>query len=344
MGAHESLFMRVLQPFAIVSVIMSCSVVLTVCVFPSMIKGKSFTTIVALLSFCDAFGNWPYALSFVPPTKSPLCQFEGFCNLYFFPVGWILTTCLTKLFRDLVLKRRLKMSLEVILFISFVIPLAVTLSILSTNTYGSLDDEKIQPCSYGGSEYDGYVWHMVTYAGFLYVCLGIMFLFLFEIAVEECRGRINVNTVMYTMLKRILILYPMAMFLCWLPHGVCIAIPQCYYSNSMETVVDVFKIMHGGCVAIIFFTMSSEARLRWYHLFKGIKNLSPASDMPWSSDGTTTETTQSPHGHSQFLPEDAAIAAFLAREHADRPSASITISKLHALSEISANSAFEANL
>lgn len=325
------LFRSVNQPVAIISFILSCSVVITVLLFPDMIRAKIFTQIVALVSLCDALGNWPYMLSSNPANGTVLCSIESFFNLYFFPVGWMLTAFLTKLFRDLVLYRKLNLSLRLVLIGSFGFPLATTLSLLSTNTYGITDDKQQQACFYGGNKHTGYIWHVATYAVLLFVCLGLMCYFLGEVFWSEWMGHCQINPKMYSLLKRILVLYPVAMFVCWMPHGVCMLVPQCFYNVSIETVVDAFKIFHGGFVAMIFYCMSGEARKRWYDLLTGKTKLfqlggggnTNATDnmadaivtadaLMSSMDNNSNDITVGPTT-TNILPDDACVIAILMR-------------------------------
>lgn len=314
MPHNESLFTSVVQPCSIVSVTMSASVVLTVLVFQDMIRGKIFMQIVALISLCDFLGNWPYTLGFYPSNGTSLCAIESFCNLFFFPVGWVLTAFLTKLFRDLAVKCKIIIPLAAVLCISFGVPLIFTLLILTTNTYGATDDEHAQPCFYGGNFMTGYIWHLVTYDGLLYLCLVLMLWSLAEIIWLEYTRKINFNSDMYTLLKRVLLLYPIAMLVCWLPHAVCVTLRTCTNDLNSEAIVDIFKISHGGCVALIFFTMSNEARQRWIGLLCPGTKSAPRSSLWDEATAESPSDTTRPTGG--FLPDDTQLATILMRESA----------------------------
>jgi hypothetical protein len=311
----KSLFTTVVQPIAIISVTLSASVLLTVALFPEMIKGKIFIQIVALISLCDALGNWPYMLSYYPTNGSALCSFEGFCNLFFFPVSWLLTTFLTRLFRDIVVCCKINITMKTVLSVAVGAPLTFTLLLLTTNTYGSdSDDVQDQPCTYGGDYKTGYLWHLITYDSLLYLCLCIMLVTLGEILWREYTNRIASDTEMYRLMKRLLILYPVAMLICWFPHALCIVIPACYDALNTETYMDAIKISHGGFVAIIFFTVSNEARQQWIQLFSrllGAKTPPPSSLWDISEvvgDRSTLCTTT-----LNRIPDDNSLAAMMTR-------------------------------
>ena len=126
-------FTNLLQPCSIVSVALSSSVLLTAVVFPQVIRKKIFMQLVTLISVCDIMGNWPYMLGFGPGAGTALCAFESFCNLYFFPVSWILTAMLTKLCRDVLVLGRVGNSRGFIFGFSFLFPLAITLGYLGVD-------------------------------------------------------------------------------------------------------------------------------------------------------------------------------------------------------------------
>jgi hypothetical protein len=264
-------FPNVVQPCAIVSVTLSISVVVTVLLFPDMIRSKIFVKIVALISACDAMGNWPYALSKYPANGTALCRFEGFCNLYFFPCSWILTTFLMKLFRDLVVSCKIWISFRTVVFVSMGLPLLFTLLQLTGGTYGNEDDKEEQPCNFGGDLKFSSTWHLVTYDGLLFLCLATMMVYLLEVLwIQYNNGVKAKNTLVYVFMRQVLILYPVAMFVCWMPHAVCLFVPEC--NNNLDTEGDIVavKILHGGCVAVIFYSMSNEGRRRWMELFEGL--------------------------------------------------------------------------
>jgi hypothetical protein len=321
-----SLFTLIVQPCGIVSLVFSISVVVSVLLFQKMIRGKIFMKIVALISLCDAMGNWPYALSYYPSNGTALCSFEGFCNLYFFPCSWLFTTFLMKLFRDLVISGKIFVPLRTVVSVSMGLPLLFTLLQLAMGTYGAVDDaQEGQPCSYGGDANVGFIWHMATYDGLLYLCLLIMLLYLAEVLWMEVNNRIPRNTEAYLLMRRVLILYPIALLICWIPHAICICVSSCYESLNNQAYVDSIKILHGTCVALIFYTMSNEARQQWTDLFRrtmvalGIYSLprhTPDASM-WATEGfrDTTDVSSPLRSHhvTDSLPDDEQLAAMLCR-------------------------------
>jgi hypothetical protein len=255
-----NLWVRVLQPCGLVSVSLSGCIILTVLVFPEMVQQRIFMQLIVSISVADILGNWPYCLSENPDPGTVLCGVEGFANLYFFPVSWILTTFLTLLFRDLLIRGKILYSRAFVFGVSTVVPLPISLLYLAFEGYGTDDDQEFHTCTY---HHKAQVFHEVTYDGILGVCLIIMGIMLLQVLKYEHDHRAQATDKSYRMVRNILTLYPVALILCWAPHSVCLLIPACNHDFKEQIYINFIKIAHGGLVAVIFFTMSKDARKRW---------------------------------------------------------------------------------
>jgi hypothetical protein len=216
--------------------------------------------LIVSISAADILGNWTYILPKNPARGTFVCAFEGFCNLFFFPVGWILTMFLTILFRDLLINGRIYYSRTFIFGISIVVPLLITLLYLSFTQFTVDDDHGYRPCTYGRG---GQLYHQVTYDGMIGVCLIVMTLLMFHVLKYEYDNTLRTKQRMYKLVRRILTLYPVALIICWAPHSICILVPACSDSTQAQVYTNLLKIIHGGVVAVIFFCVSKEARLKW---------------------------------------------------------------------------------
>ena len=262
----KSYYTSVLQPCATFSVILAGFVILTVLTFPSMIRHKIFMQIVTLISIADIMGNWPFTLGWYPANHTSLCTFEGFCNLLFFPASWLLTTMLTAVFRELVIYKKISTTLSFVAMISFGIPLLFTVLMFSFSKapFDSANNSRSGTCSYNKNDKIAYMWHEVTYNGMYFGCVLWMLIALFQIV--RYQPTVESEHITLALVKKILILYPFALIVCWTPHALCIYFESCYFSNTVFVRVTSIKNLHGGLVAIIFFTMSNEARQNWYQL------------------------------------------------------------------------------
>jgi multidrug transporter EmrE-like cation transporter len=230
-----------------------------------MVQQRIFMQLIVSISVADMLGNWPYCLSENPDPGTVLCRVEGFANLYFFPVSWILTTFLTLLFRDLLIRGKILYSRAFVFGVSAVVPLPISLIYLAFEGYGTDDDKEFHTCTY---HHKAQVFHEITYDGILGVCLIIMGIMLLQVLKHEYDHLVQDMDKSYRMVRNILTLYPVALILCWAPHSVCLLIPACNHDFSEQIYINIIKIAHGGLVAVIFFTMNKDARKRWAVLLR----------------------------------------------------------------------------
>jgi hypothetical protein len=254
---------EMVQPVALVSVSMSALVVLTAIIFPQMIYRRIFMQLIVSISAADILGNWTYCLGSNPPGHSFLCAFEGFCNLFFFPVGWILTMFLTLLFRDLLTKGKIFYSRPLIFGASLLVPLFFTLLYLAFTQYTTDDDEGLHPCTFGSG---AQLYHQITYDGMIGVCLIVMFGLMVATFKYEYDNPARAKLQTYKLVRKIITLYPIALIVCWAPHSICIVFQECNDNLHAQLITSILKIAHGGLVAIIFFSVSKDARNKWYNL------------------------------------------------------------------------------
>ena len=258
----KSLYTQLLQPTSIVSVTFSSMIPLTVILFPKMVINKIFMEIILCISICDILGNWPYTMGWYPANGTPLCTFEGFCNLYFLPVSWVYTTMLTCCLASLVLYNRIVLTRSHIHSVSLLVPFILCMLTLTTNTFGT-DSSGEKSCSYGGSYYSGEIWHAVVYSGFLIFNAIIMIALLGKLLYLEVIDDPRVRIPSYKIAKQALLLYPVAMIICWFPHATSQCIVGYQVSDTVQYVFDMMKILHGAIASLIFFSHSKEAAMNW---------------------------------------------------------------------------------
>lgn len=229
---------------------------------------KLFMQIILWISISDMMANIPYTMHSRPSNGTPWCSISGFMSLYFYPASWLWTTMLVYFLYSLASVGKLPFTLELIHAICWGLPLLFTLLYLTTNTYGrKSDDPHFLVCSYGGDPRTGFIWHVITFYGLWFACVGIMMFMYWRIAsVHNNKDNIILQRSMAS-----LQMFPVLTILCWLPHmlGVC-----WIYSIEVNTdfeyflmATDCLKIAHGMFSAMLFFYKSQEARTRWYRLF-----------------------------------------------------------------------------
>jgi hypothetical protein len=272
----ESLYQEYSQPAAIFIIIVSIPVLLTVIIFPSMIRNKVFMEIIVSLVCCDILGNWPYAIGYYPATGNPVCSFAGFCNLFFLRATWLYTVAIVFNLRCLVFYRRAVLVGWYLHSACLGPPLILTLAELSTNPFGNPSHNKV--CSVSGNSMDALLWHDTAYSGLLLICVFVMIVFVAELKYLEwqaARNRQQTDTVIwketYRTTQRYMLLYPVLLGICWLPHVIIgyikLNTPE---AGALGPSTDVLKILHGACIAIRFYVCSTEAQQRWYRLFNAL--------------------------------------------------------------------------
>lgn len=266
--------MIVVQTAAIISVLSSCSVLLTAALFPTM-RRKVFMQIICYISIADLVGNALYIPSYRPPNGSFGCELQGFINLYAYPVSWLWTSVLMYFLYNLALKGKLPLSLPIFHAVCWLVPLVFTLLNLTTNTYGRSDDyPDYEVCVLAGDYHDGTIWHTVTYDCLWLSCILVMafmycrilFLRKSDLAISEEKFKLATKT---------LGKYPIVLFVFWFPHMLSVfalrLVLEQYNITDYYVASLAIKITHGTATTLIFFFDSSEARYNWATLFQSLR-------------------------------------------------------------------------
>jgi hypothetical protein len=131
--------------------------------------------------------------------------------------------------------------------------------------YWNADSGK-QPCSYGGQYYTGATYHDVTYDGLLMANCFLMLVLLYELLYLEVSKSPKVALPSYKLARKALVLYPIALIVCWVPHAFSQFIILDYENYYMTLTFDSLKILHGAATSCIFFSHSKESYLLWTDL------------------------------------------------------------------------------
>jgi hypothetical protein len=256
------------QPPAIIAMIVSLPLLVTVVMFPSMIRHKVFMEIIVSLIVCDILGNWPYAIGYYPNSGTALCSFAAFCNLFFLRATWLYTLAMVFNLRCLVFHRRALLVKYWLHGFALVVPLVLSLAQLSTNPYGK-PSKGMTVCSIKGNDLDAKYWHDIAYSGLLLICLLVMIIMVLRLKYLEWIGSPLVAKDTYKMTLRYVKIYPVLLALCWLPHTILDYVHLSSHSPTVEylgPVFDILKILHGATIAVGFYVTSREARQRWKRL------------------------------------------------------------------------------
>ena len=259
-----------MQIVGIISVLSSLSVVLTLS-FRSLRK-KLFMQIIAWIALSDLIANIVYCSIRRPNSNTPLCSLEGFINLYFYPVSWMWSTTLMALLNSLASTGKLPLSYLSLHVICWVFPLVLTVFNFAykdgNTSTKERNDYSYEVCTLGRSTPEK-IYHIISYYGLWMTCIGFMLAMYFKIRSMD-KVELKTNFPMWKNARDTLILYPVALFVCWAPHMV--AVLTAYFApfaglNTFYFAADVIKVFHGTVTAVIFFYKSNEARNRWLKFF-----------------------------------------------------------------------------
>lgn len=278
---------------ALMSLIGSAAVVITCVKFKEM-RDKLFMQMIAFMSISDLLGNIAYAMPDRPSSSNWWCQLSGFLNITFYPISWLWTTVLVYFLYCLATTGRVPTNITLIHAFCWGLPLGFSLISLGFSTLGRESYYyDFQVCSeYGGMVHSAY--HGLTYYGLLLGSFLAMIWMRRGILAVEKVGDARIFQPTYVIAKSSLRLYPLALFVCWLPHMILVFIQYDHeVGGDVFTVVyviaEMLKILHGLVTAVIFFHKSSEARKLWYKYFFG------------SGKSTTHEVSE--YGEESFCEE-----------------------------------------
>lgn len=197
-----------------------------------------------------------------------LCYFQGMLQQFFYPSSWIWTTLLTYLLYSLVVLGRIDITWSTMHAASWLIPVVLTFLPLATDTYGSWGDDDWCSLRPGHMTHNGRslneFWRFVTFTAVIFVCFFLMmyygYLIYRHIYIDK---HVPSEKVMFAL--NLLIYYPISLFITWFPNAV---LDACSDANMNEdgpvmVIVNTLSIWQGGCIAIIFFVKSREARHHW---------------------------------------------------------------------------------
>lgn len=278
---------------SILSVFSSGMVIMTMVLFKTM-RSKLFMQIIAYISLADILGNIEYTTTYRPSNDNWWCSTQGFLNLYGYPCSWLWTTILMQFLHDLVLYKKISVSMNVVSAICWGLPLVITLlyiAFIPEGTYERPEGSKtIQTCSYGGtSDKQGFVWHMISYYGLFLACIIYMIHLYMKLRVvyklQERTVSVNSNgsglvgiAQANAVIQRMkltsdsLLLYPLIMFIFWGPHIIGVILQLATHENrsvqEFSFCAANLKILSGLATAVLFFWKSTGSRKLWIRLLR----------------------------------------------------------------------------
>jgi hypothetical protein len=177
----------VYQGCALVSVIGSLFVVMTLVLFKSM-RTKLFMQLITFISIADFIGNIQYATLYRPPAGTFRCTLQGFVHLVSYPSSWLWTAVLVRCLYDLSVLKRLRTSMIAAHLFCWGLPIFFTLMYMAIippakgtySRHGTSNHAAL--CTYGGEDFEHiYMWHIFSYYGVFFATVFYMAYMFLEI-------------------------------------------------------------------------------------------------------------------------------------------------------------------
>lgn len=271
-----SLFLIVLGSIAAFA---SFTVVLTVLIFPSMIKRKLFVHTIVLISLSDFCANFVLAWGF--PTSKLSCEWQAILLNFCLRSSWCWTVFLSLNLHSIVMNGRPLLSLKQMHALAWSINVLLEVLPLTTQAHYGEDDHRdgntICYIANGNNRSASRAWEMVTFSLPLIVSMCILFFCNIRICCKyrDQDARVLNKFPTINSVVGMLWLYPVCMIVTWLPHLVI----SLLFNGGLELppmavdpgllVTFGWGSLYGVCLAAIFFIKGSEARRRWHDLLCG---------------------------------------------------------------------------
>ena len=291
---HARIFQMVL---ASISLLFPLSVVIILIQrYGTLVRGRSLVHYVLMIATADTMTALVYAFGYPSGVE---CSIQSFCTIFFSRMSWFYTDVLIfQLFYVVVFK---KYFLNKTYMDALVFTLNIVLSLLplSTNTGYGQDDESrsLVLCAMSAGKGDDEAedrWTEYTFELELYISFVIIVLFATIIACYSLIFNNNKSSNIYVNERikdswKIVILYPFAMMVTFLPSQTYAFYFDSYLSNHHErfpkhalvigNYLNALNILYGPLLSIIFYTKTLDARRAWMHNLRGIMYVTMSIDI-----------------------------------------------------------------
>ena len=289
--------------------------------YKTLVVGKSLIHYILMIAIADTMTA--FFISFGYPSSYDLCAAQGFGLVFFSRMSWLYTDVLIfQLFYVVVFKRFLnKRYMDALVF---ALNIALSLAPLSTGSrYGIRYIYKsMGTCSIndgGGGRWLFYAIQLEMYISFIMIIILAAIIVCYSLFFNTNKSsNIYINERIKDSWK-VVILYPLAMMVTWLPGQVYAFYNNGYYHENKKepknglVIYDylfAFSVLYGPLLSIIFYTKTLDARRAWMHNLRFIMYVATSIDIDDRTtcgsiisidDGRVSEIDQSSLNHSTWL-------------------------------------------
>ena len=287
--------------------------------YKTLVVGKSLIHYILMIAIADTMTA--FFISFGYPSSYDLCAAQGFGIVFFIRMSWFYTDVLifqlfyVVVFKSYFLNKRYMDALV------FALNIALSLAPLSTGSrYGIADIYKsISLCFIndgGGGRWLFYAIQLEMYISFIMIIILAAIIVCYSLFFNTNKSsNIYINERIKDSWK-VVILYPLAMMVTWLPGQVYAFYENEYLKKNKKVpkngsvIFDylfAFSVLYGPLLSIIFYTKTLDARRAWMHNLRFIMYVATSIDIDDRTtcgsiisidDGRVSEIDQSSLNHS----------------------------------------------
>ena len=263
-------------------------IIATALKFPSMWTNKIYFQMIVMIAVCDWFVSVSGLMGF--PDDQTTCAAQGAIIMFFLRGSWMWTLALSYKLNQIIRTCERGTSFEMMNFIIWFFNLLMEIAPLFTGIdYGEyIYFRGLTICSLKGANSDRKIfnlWMCAVFFGPLMLVITILIILSFQLycKLKYIGGPSSYNN---TLVKSVAA-YPLVLLICWLPlvaHFFVLINTQTpklhqtinTYTYTSFQVVEIWTICSGLFSSIVYFSMSGEARNKWYKVYRNL--ISGASD------------------------------------------------------------------
>ena len=273
--------------------------------YNSLVMGKSLTHYILMIAIADTMTAMSMALGY-PRSGTTLCSFQGFALLFSARMSWFFTDVLIFQLFYVVVFHRFFLNVKYMHCIVWSLNILLQLLPFTTGTsYGNYDDEFAgTACSLSigkGTVEDAIKWFQYTFNIELLISFGIIII-LSSIVVfySILNKRIEPSQGFLTRRIRdswsIVILYPLALLVTWIPSTAFSIYLNSTLENSTRIVdhlmvisnyLSAINALYGPLLALIFYSKTVESRQAWMSNLDRFISMIMMKNVPINDNRTT---------------------------------------------------------
>ena len=253
--------------------------------YRTLVTGKSLVHYILMIAIADTMTAIAIAFGF-PSFGSTACTMQGFCFIFFSRMSWFYTDVLIFQLFYVVVNKSYFLNKRYMHMIVFTLNIVLSLIPFSTGASYGEDDEKGLPsselCGLRAVQWVKYAFIIWLYISFILIIILTIMIIVYSL---KFNNKTSSNVYINERIKdswKIIILYPLAMMITWVP-GMAYGFYYFSYRGKHNEsppggtlkldYLAAFNAFYGPLLSLIFYTKTVDARRAWMHNLRCILNL-----------------------------------------------------------------------